>query len=180
MNPKRHPRDCQICKHPAREEIKTAFVEWRPTTRIARDFQLGSRQSLARHVRACGLISKRSANVAAVLASIVERGLRPRVSSRTAVIAIATLAKINSRGRWIDRHEVLDVNQLFDRMSHEEMLAYAQTGELPQWFEESIGGRPVAQEDILQYLILTDTGTKKKLPYPSSLCCAPIRRVSRH
>jgi hypothetical protein len=137
----RHSRDCKVCSHAAREEIELAFVDWQPTSRIARDFHLGSRQSLSRHAQACGLIPKRNANIAAALSSIVERGMRARVSSRVAVQAIAVLAKINGRGRWIERRETLDLNQLFERMSQAEMLAYAERGQLPAWFEQTIAGR---------------------------------------
>jgi hypothetical protein len=138
---KRHERDCKICRHPDREAIELEFCDWQPLSRLAKDFRLGSRQSLSRHASACGLIPKRNANIAAALSSIVERGMRARVSSRVAVQAIAVLAKINSRGRWIERHETLDLNQLFERMSQAEMLAYAEPGTLPAWFEQTIAGR---------------------------------------
>jgi hypothetical protein len=36
----------------------------------------------------------------------------------------------------------LDLNQLFERMSQAEMLAYAERGELPQTFETAMAGRP--------------------------------------
>jgi hypothetical protein len=87
------------------------------------------------------LIPKRLANIQAALSSIVERGMRARVSSRVVVQAIAVLAKINGRGRWIERHETLDLNQLFERMSQAEMLAYAERGTLPAWFEQTIASR---------------------------------------
>jgi hypothetical protein len=138
----RHERECKICRHPRREEIEIAFVEWQPTTRIARDYGLGSRQSLCRHARACGLIAQ---NVASALAAIIERGARARVSAAVAVQAIVALSKINSRGQWIDRSETVNLNELFNRMSRDEMLHYAETGLLPSWFEETIGGRPIIQ-----------------------------------
>jgi hypothetical protein len=141
----RHERDCKICAHPQREEIETAFVEWQPTTRIARDYGLGSRQSLYRHARACGLIPKRNQNVAAALADIIERGARAPVSAAVAVQAIVALSKINSRGQWIERRETVNLNDLFDRMTRDEMLRYAETGSLPEWFEETIGGRPLVR-----------------------------------
>lgn len=139
----RHSRECRICNHPRREEIETAFVEWQPMARIARDYHLGSRQSLCRHARACALIAKRNQNIAAALAAIIERGARAPVSAAVAVQAIVALSKINSRGRWTDRSETLNLNKLFDRMTREEMLVYAETGSLPAWFENTMGGRPL-------------------------------------
>lgn len=141
----RHERDCKVCRHPDRAEIETAFVDWQAPTRIVKDFSLGSRKSLSRHAQACGLIPKRNQNIQAALASIIERSARARVSSRVAVQAIVALSKINSRGHWIERHETLDLNQLFERMSQAEMLAYAERGELPQWFEQAVGERPLGR-----------------------------------
>jgi hypothetical protein len=145
LNETRHSRDCKICNHARREEIETAFVDWQPAARIARDFRLGSRQSLSRHARACGLLPKRNQNVAAALATIIERGARARVSAGVAVRAIEVLTKINSRGQWIERRETVNLNELFDRMSRDEMIAYAETGSLPAWFEQTIGGRPLVR-----------------------------------
>ena len=42
-------------------------------------------------------------------------------------------------GQWIDRSETVSMNQLFERMSTEELEAYAQTGALPEWFRATVG-----------------------------------------
>ena len=40
-------------------------------------------------------------------------------------------SKINAAGEWIDRTETASLNDLFDRMSTQELEAYAQTGAQP-------------------------------------------------
>jgi hypothetical protein len=37
-----------------------------------------------------------------------------------------SLAKINSNGQWVDRTEQVNLNDLFDKMSAEELERYAQ------------------------------------------------------
>lgn len=37
-------------------------------------------------------------------------------------------------GQWVRRSEVTDMNRLFERMSREELDAYAREGTLPDWF----------------------------------------------
>src|SRR5215472_16153682 len=42
-------------------------------------------------------------------------------------------------GPMIDRTEQVNLNDLFEPMTNEELEAYAQDGTLPQWFEASAG-----------------------------------------
>ena len=53
--------------------------------------------------------------------------------------AIGAYAKINSAGEWIDRTQTVSLNDLFDRMSTQELEAYAQTWALPEWFRATAG-----------------------------------------
>jgi len=42
----------------------------------------------------------------------------------------------------------VSLNDLFDRMNAEELEAYAQTGELPDWFKQNVGATASnSQED---------------------------------
>ena len=54
------------------------------------------------------------------------------------VSAVATVAKINSNGPWVGRSEHVSLNELFARMTREEMLKYAEEGTLPTWFERTM------------------------------------------
>jgi hypothetical protein len=51
----------------------------------------------------------------------------------------AAYAKINANGQWVERSETVNLNELFDRMTREEMDAYAKDGTLPAWFEHVVG-----------------------------------------
>ena len=58
------------------------------------------------------------------------------------VAAIQAYAKINAAGQWVERNEHVNLNDLFDRMSKEELEKYARDGELPDWFARPVGGIP--------------------------------------
>jgi hypothetical protein len=55
------------------------------------------------------------------------------------VAAVQAYAKINAAGEWINRTEAVNVNELFARMSTEELDTYAKTGTLPAWFRAALG-----------------------------------------
>jgi hypothetical protein len=63
------------------------------------------------------------------------------------VAAVQAYAKINAAGGWIDRSETVSLNELFDRMSTQELEDYARTGVLPSWFEAASGRSQVAQDE---------------------------------
>ena len=50
------------------------------------------------------------------------------VTASAVVAAVQAYAKINAAGEWIDRTETTSMNDLFDRMSTQELEAYEQTG----------------------------------------------------
>jgi len=54
------------------------------------------------------------------------------------VAAIQAYAKINSKGQWVERTEQVNLNELFERMSNEELEAYAKDGKLPEWFTNTV------------------------------------------
>jgi hypothetical protein len=58
------------------------------------------------------------------------------------VAAIQAYSKINSARQWVDRSEHVNLNELFDRMSREELEAYAHDGTLPGWFSDSMAATP--------------------------------------
>lgn len=60
------------------------------------------------------------------------------MTASAVVAAIQAYAKINSTGEWIDRTETVSLNQLFGRMSTQELEAYAQSGALPEWFRAKV------------------------------------------
>jgi len=54
------------------------------------------------------------------------------------VAAIQAYAKINAQGQWIERSEHVNLNELFERMSKDELERYARDSKLPDWFTETV------------------------------------------
>jgi hypothetical protein len=124
-----------VCAHSQREEIEAAFIGWRSPTAIAEEYGLTDRASVYRHAHAVGLFEKRHRNVRAALERIIERAGEVDVTASAVVAAGQAYSKINAAGQWIDRTEQVSLNDLFDRISTEELEDYAQHGTLPKWFE---------------------------------------------
>jgi hypothetical protein len=135
----RHQRNCSVCTHQQREEIESAFIGWRSPAAIAEEFGLTDRASVYRHAHALGLFPKRQRNIRAALERIIEKAGEVDVTASAVVAAVQAYAKINAAGEWIDKTETTSMNDLFDRMSTQELKTYAQTGTLPDWFKATVG-----------------------------------------
>jgi hypothetical protein len=138
VNQGRHEAQCSICKHAQREEIEHEFVSWASTTKMAEAYGV-SRDSIYRHAHVTGLFPKRQHNVRAALEKIIEKSGEVDVNAAAVVSAVSAYARINANGLWIERRETVDVNQLFERMTREEMETYAKEGTLPDWFTRTVG-----------------------------------------
>ena len=134
----RHETQCGVCKHTRRAEIETEWINWAPTSRLARRYGV-SRDALYRHAHALGLFAKRQRNVRAALERIIEGAGEVEVNAAAVVSAVRAYASINSLGQWVERSEQINLNQLFDRMTREELEAYASDGTLPAWFTRTVG-----------------------------------------
>lgn len=141
----RHRRNCSVCAHSERIEIEGEFVAWRSPATLAQQFGLTDRSSIYRHAHAFGLFAKRQRNVRAALERIIEKAGEVEVTSSAVVAAIQAYAKINSAGQWIDPSELLSTRQLFDRMTHSELEAYARDGTFPEWFPRQVVAAPEAK-----------------------------------
>jgi hypothetical protein len=144
VNLGRHAAECKICAHAQREEIERDFINWRSPAEIAKSYKLANRASVYRHAHAFGLFSKRQRNVRAALEKIIERAGEVEVNAAAVVSAVGAYARINSVGQWVDRSERVDLNQLFDRMSTQELDQYARDGKLPDWFTNIAEGATAA------------------------------------
>jgi hypothetical protein len=76
--------------------------------------------------------------VRAALERIIERSGEVEVTASAVVAAIQAYAKINTQGQWIERSEHVNLNDLFERISKDELEAYARDGKLPDWFTETV------------------------------------------
>jgi hypothetical protein len=123
----RHRRTCKICAHPERFEIEQAFVTWTSPAAISQQYGLADRTSVYRHAHALQLFLKRRQNIRAAPERIIERVGDVEVTATAIVTAIQTLAKINAAGRWIAPAEQINLHELFERMTPEELEIYART-----------------------------------------------------
>ena len=135
----RHKRTCSVCHHEKREEIESGFIAWRSPAALTEEYGLADRSSVYRHAHALGLFPKRQRNVRAALERIIEKAEGVDVTAAAVVSAVQAYSKINAAGEWIDRTETVSMNELFDRMSSQELEAYAQSGDLPGWFRATVG-----------------------------------------
>ena len=141
-----HARSCSVCGNPRREEIERDILAWRSPQEIVREYKLGNRKAVYRHAHAFGLMEKRYCNLRAALGRIIERAGEAPVTAWAVVAAVRTCAKINARGQWMEKDESSEMRELLDGMTHEELLAYAENGTLPDWF----GGTSVATAPTLE------------------------------
>jgi hypothetical protein len=149
INPGRHEYHCTICSHSKREEIERALLNWSSPSSISKQHSV-SRDSIYRHAHALGLMEKRRRNVRAALEKIIEKAGDVEVTATAVVSAVAAYAKINANGQWIERSEHISLNQLFDRMTPQEMENYAANGTLPTWFERTLGATPTNSQGGLR------------------------------
>ena len=142
----RHEYWCKVCSHPQREEIEHGFINWMSPAVLAKQYGL-SRDSVYRHAHALGLFPKRQRNVRAALERIIEKAGEVQVNASAVVSAVATYSRINATGQWVERSEQINLSDLFERMSREELDRYAKTGELPDWFTGTVGATPSDSPD---------------------------------
>ena len=143
----RHKTNCTVCAHEKCGEIEQDFIAWKSPAQMAIDYGLADRASVYRHAHAFGLFAKRQRNIRAALEKIIERAGEVEVTSSAVVAAVQAYAKINAQGQWIDRSEHVNLNELFERMTREELETYAKDGSLPDWFTETIGATRADSQD---------------------------------
>jgi len=134
VNLGRHASGCRICSHPDRPQIERDFVNWRSPTAIAKAYRFSDRSTVYRHANAFGLFSKRQRNVRAALEKIIEKAGEVEVTAASVVAAVQAYSKINAQGQWVERNETVNLHELFERMTQDELEVYARDGRLPVWF----------------------------------------------
>jgi hypothetical protein len=63
------------------------------------------------------------------------------------VAAVQAYAKINAQGQWIERSETVNLNELFERMTRDELEIYAKDGTFPEWFTQTVGATAANDSD---------------------------------
>jgi hypothetical protein len=135
----RHKRHCTVCAHEECSEIEADFIGWKSPAAIADEYDLADRSSVYRHAHAFGLFEKRKRNVRAALERIIEKAGEVEVTASAVVGAVQAYSKINAQGQWVDQSQQVNLNELFDQMSKEELEEYAKSGSLPEWFSQTVG-----------------------------------------
>ncbi|HEV2385935.1 MAG TPA: hypothetical protein VGS20_01655 [Candidatus Acidoferrales bacterium] len=135
---RKHRAKCSICRHPQLRQIEDDFLDWASAREIARAYKLPAHSTLLHHAHAMGLFHRRRKNLQRVLDRIIEKTDEAKPSAAAIVSAIRLAADLNTQGEWLEPGDRIYLKPLFDRMTPEELDAYARTGELPAWFQESL------------------------------------------
>ena len=140
-NVSRHEKQCAVCRHSDRLAIEQDFVAWKSPGAIVDEYKIRNRASVYRHAHAFDLFEKRRKNIRAALEKIIEGAGNVDVTAASVVQAVGRYAKINSEGRLVERSERVNLNEVWGRMSDQELLEYAESGQLPDWFGSTVGDR---------------------------------------
>jgi hypothetical protein len=97
-----HQRRCAVCKHPEREAIEEAFLQWRNVFGIATEFGLPNRSSVYRHAHAFGLFPRRQARLRFALEHVIEGAESVQPNASAVVDAVRAYAHLDDSGRWIE------------------------------------------------------------------------------
>ena len=114
----RHQRKCRICNHEHRKAIESRFLFWESAHSIVKEFGLGHRCLLYRHVNATGLSDQRRENFRSVLDSMVEQYETAPVTAAVILRAIPAYSCLKAHGRWVDppkRHTAKRTTRLQSR-----------------------------------------------------------------
>jgi hypothetical protein len=93
-----HRRRCSVCRHPEREAIEEAFLDWANVSRLTEEYHLPGRTAIYRHARALGLDARREGNFRRVLGHIIEKSSTVRPSADAIVRAVELYARLG----WIE------------------------------------------------------------------------------
>ena len=96
-----HSRNCSICRHPEREAIEEAFMQWHSGKFIAREFDVPWR-SIYRHAKAANLFALRRRNVRNSLEYIIERSASTKPTADAIIRAVQLYTKINDAGELVE------------------------------------------------------------------------------
>ena len=100
--PSRHTRKCTICRHPEREAIEQAFLQWdRPET-IVHYFHIEDERYLRRHAQATGLCARRRQNVCVTLENILERGDEFEITASAYIRAVRSYVCLTDSTQWVE------------------------------------------------------------------------------
>lgn len=84
----RHSARCRVCRHPRRDEIDRALIDWTSPRDVTQIFRLGSERAVYRHARIFGLLDKRRSNHQTALGFVIEQVRHVKATASSIVSAI--------------------------------------------------------------------------------------------
>ncbi|HVB87941.1 MAG TPA: hypothetical protein VNK23_14875 [Candidatus Dormibacteraeota bacterium] len=96
-----HSRKCSVCRHPKREEIEQALLDWDCISSITTEYKLPGRAALYRHAYAVGLFAHRNRGLRGALARIISKASVVEPDAMTIVRAVELYARLNDDGQLI-------------------------------------------------------------------------------
>jgi len=106
-----HKVRCSICNRPDREAIDEAFLHWRRSWDLVREFKIASRTSLYRHAHALGLFQRRARNMRFALSVIIEEVETVSPSADAIIHAIRAYSCLDDSGHWTEPPKRLIVSR---------------------------------------------------------------------
>ena len=97
----RHQRCCTICRHPDRDAIEEAFLQWRNIRVIEHEWEIDD-CAIYRHAHALKLFKQRNLSLRSALEFVIEKAEHIQPTAEGLVKAIRAYTRINDQGEWID------------------------------------------------------------------------------
>jgi hypothetical protein len=110
IDPSHHQRRCTICRHPDRDAIEEAFLQWRSPHHLLGEFKIPDRTTIYRHAHALGLFAKRRRNLRAALENVIEESETIHPTGSELIAAVRAMTCLKDDGEWIEpptTHRVL-------------------------------------------------------------------------
>jgi hypothetical protein len=97
----RHQRCCSICRHPDRDAIEEAFLQWWNVRVMEREFEIDE-SAIYRHAHALKLFKQRNLSLRSALEFVIQEAQHIRPTAEGLVKAVRAYTRINDQGEWID------------------------------------------------------------------------------
>lgn len=99
----RHQRCCTICRHPEREAIEEAFLQWRSINSMMSEFRFPHHSVIYRHAHATGLFARRGRHLRFALDHLIQNADQIFPTGDTILRAIRAYSCLDDEGKW---HEI--------------------------------------------------------------------------
>jgi hypothetical protein len=98
-----HQRRCTICRHPEREAIEEAFLQWRSINSMMSEFRFPHHSVIYRHAHATGLFARRGRRLRFALDHLIQNADQILPTGDNILRAIRAYSCLDDEGKW---HEI--------------------------------------------------------------------------